>query len=257
MKIKMLIFFLVAVVAIIGPPQVKATTIHLDGISNAGWSMDDLTKAHLYIADVQTGNYYYQWIYAPNNPVPWNSREVLANDLRDGVLFNGTANEISVPNWQVQSAGDVFNNPANAIWKELSISPGTYTLKLTADSHAYQLNEFLWPNENNSSPVWNAYVQMYAVYDDTSKESFNFGDWNRARGTENSVLALYRQDVDGLIVNITKPAMVYFYINDYNSVDNGGSVTLEFTDPPPPVPLPGSLLLFGSGLAAFLVRRRR
>ena len=47
-----------------------------------------------------------------------------------------------------------------------------------------------------------------------------------------------------------------FYINDYNSVDNGASVTLEFSDPPP-VPVPGSLVLFGSGLTAFIGWRRR
>ena len=76
----------------------------------------------------------------------------------------------------------MFNNPAQAIWKSLSIAPGTYTLKLTNDSRAYQLNEFLWPNEANGTPVWNAYVQMYAVYDDATTGSFNFGDWSFFKG---------------------------------------------------------------------------
>ncbi len=232
MKIKLLIFFMAAVIAITSPPRVGAETIHLDGIANAGWSTDDLTKAHLYIADRSNpGTYYYQWKYAPNNPVPWNSREDLAVDLSDGVLFNNTTNEIAVPSRKVESAGDVFNNPAEAIWKKLTLSSGTYTLSLTADSHAYQLNEFLWPGES-TDPVWNAYVQMYAVYDDNSEGSFNFGDWTLARGTENDVLKRYRQVVDGMTINIPNPAELYFYINDYNSVDNGGSVTLEFTDPP-------------------------
>jgi hypothetical protein len=254
MKIKMLIFCMATVIAVAGPAQVGAEIVHLDGIANAGWYSDILTNAHLYIANLDIpGNYYYQWSYTPGNPTPlWNSRQALSDDLADGVLVNGTP----VGNWQVQSAGDVFNNPANAIWKTLNISPATYKLNLTADSRAYQLNEFLWSNESSSSPVWNAYVQIYAVYEDNSTGSFNFGDWSHSRGTESDVLTLYRQVVDGLLIDITQPATLYFYINDYNSVDNGASVTLEFTAPPP-VPLPGSLVLFGSGLTAFIAWRRR
>ena len=48
------------------------------------------------------------------------------------------------------------------------------------------------------------------------------------------------------------PATVNFYINDYNSVDNLGSVSLDVNA----VPLPGTLTLLGSGLALLLAGRR-
>ena len=60
--------------------------------------------------------------------------------------------------------------------------------------------------------------------------------------------------MDGMSITIPKSATMLFYINDYNSVDNGASVTLEFSQA---APLPGSLVLFGSGLLAFISWRRR
>ena len=253
MKKGWLILFIAAVVAFAGATGVTAAVIPLDGIANAGWYADDLTKAHLYIANTDNpGTYYYQWAYSAATPAPlWSSRENLATDLSDGVLVNGKP----VGNWRVESAGDVFNNPAQVIYKTLSIAPGTYTLRLTNDSRAYQLNEFLWPNESNGAPVWNAYVQMLARYDDTSTGSFNFGDWSDFKGSESDVLTYYRNNVDGMSITIPKSGTMYFYINDYNSVDNGASVTLEFSASP--VPLPGSLVLLGSGLVAGLLLGRR
>ena len=230
---------------------VGATVVHLDGIANAGWYADDLTKAHLYIANADVpGTYYYQWTYSPVDPLPlWSSRQELADDLADGVLVNNTV----VGNWRVESAGDVFGNPAAAIWKSFNLAAGTYALRLTADSRAYQLNEFLWPNETAGSPVWNAYVQMYAVYADNTTGSFNFGDWSGHRNSESEVLDYYRQFVDGTIIDLPQAAVMYFYLNDYNAVDNGGSVTLALS----PVPLPGGLMLLGGGLAVLWARRRR
>jgi hypothetical protein len=256
MKIKILFLFLSILILISGPSQVRATVIHLDGIANAGWSSDDFSKAHLYIADPDnSGTYYYQWTYSFANPAPlWNSRQALANDLNDGngVLVNGNP----VGNWKIESGGDVFNNPGSTIWKSLTFSPGEYKLSLTPDSHAYQLNEFLWGNEGNySTPIWNAYVQMYVEYNDGSNTSFNFGDWSQAQGTEGDVLALYHSTIDGMVLNLTKAGTIYFYINDYNSVDNGGSVSLEF-DKTCPVPVPGGLLLLGSALVSMYIRRR-
>lgn len=253
MKRIVLLTAMAVLLAGLGVWPAAATVVHLDGIANAGWYADDLTKAHLYIANTDVpGTYYYQWTYAPANPAPlWTSREALAADLADGVLVNSTV----VGNWRVESAGDVFGNPAAPIWKTLNLAAGTYVLRLTADSRAYQLNEFLWPNETAGSPVWNAYVQMYALYADSSTAGFVFGDWSFHQGAESAVLDYYRLNVDGLTITLPQAAQLYFYINDYNAVDNGAGVTLEFT--PMVVPTPTTLLLVASGLALLGLRRRR
>lgn len=231
-----------------------ATIVHLDGVANAGWYADDLTKAHLYIANPDApGTYYYQWSYDPSDPTPlWGSRQELAADLLDGVMVNGTP----VGNWRVESAGDVFGNPSAPVWKAVNLTAGSYVLRLTADSRAYQLNEFLWPNEAPGSEVWNAYVQMYAIYADSTTGGFTFGDWSLNKGSEAEVLDYYRQAVDGLIINLPQAALLYFYINDYNAVDNGASVTLELTQNVV-VPVPPTLFLVASGLALLGLRRRR
>ncbi|MGQ9922013.1 MAG: hypothetical protein ACUVRZ_11915, partial [Desulfobacca sp.] len=119
-------------------------------------------------------------------------------------------------------------------------------------SRAYQLNEFLWANVV-ANPVWNAYVQMYAVLADSSTLSFAFGDWSFNQGSESDALNYYRQFVDGLTIALPQAATVHFYINDYNAVDNGASVTLEISA----VPLPTNMVLVGSGLVLLLGLRRR
>ena len=72
MKIKLLIFCMVAVFAVAGPPQVGAEIIHLDGIANAGWYADDSNQSpSVYCLSLTTaGTYYYQWIYSIATPAP-------------------------------------------------------------------------------------------------------------------------------------------------------------------------------------------
>jgi hypothetical protein len=219
-----------------------AALVSLDGVANAGWSTDDLTRTHLYIYDLTAGAYAYQWWYGVSGPLPWSSVQDLVNDLSDNVLNN--AGGIPVGDWKVESGGDAFNQPAAVIWKSVSLAAGTYSLYLTADSRAYDIKDYVWPNETVDH-IWNCYVQILADYV-SSTESFNFGDWDDRQPTEAEALDYYRANVDGTTITLTADAVVYFFINDYNSVDNAGSVTLEIL----PIPLPGTLSLLALGLAA-------
>jgi hypothetical protein len=45
----------------VGAPGARAYTVFLDGVANAGWYSEDLTRAHLSIRDNDSGGYYYQW----------------------------------------------------------------------------------------------------------------------------------------------------------------------------------------------------
>jgi len=49
-------------------------------------------------------------------------------------------------------------------------------------------------------------------------------------------------------LNLAQAANVYFYINDYNAIDNTGGVTLDIRA----VPEPASLWLLGSGMLLLL-----
>ncbi len=219
-----------------------AYSIYVDGVANAGWYADTLEKTHLYVWDFDRGAYAYQWVYDGVTSLPWNSLADFQADLSDNVL--NAAGNIPLGNWQVQSGGDVFNQPAAPIWKSLSIPAGSYRLRLTADSRAYDLQAVPWPNESQQS-LWNAYVQIHGRYQGGGTFDLAFGDWSYRRLTEAEVLAFYHANVDGLPLLLAEPAELFFYINDYNAIDNASGVTLELVL----VPLPSTLVLGGAGLA--------
>ena len=157
-------------------------------------------------------------------------------------------------NWHVESGGNPFH-PSDSVFKTLTLPAGEYTLRLTQNSEAYNLQAYRWPGEKTHQDVWNAYVEIYAVYQNgASPASFHFGGYdNYWQTSESDALAYYRSHVDGMKVILDFSAVVNFYINDYNSVDNLGSVSLDVTA----VPLPGTLPLLGSGLLLLLAARRR
>ncbi|MBI4642561.1 MAG: hypothetical protein HY743_02230 [Deltaproteobacteria bacterium] len=228
-----------------------AYTVHLDGVVNATWS--DNPTTYLYVAHADSSGYYYQWNYGTGT-LPWTSRQNLVDDLGDNVLNN--AGNIPVGDWKVESGGDPFH-PSSTIMKTLALTAGTYTLRLTSDSEAYNLKSYQWPNETPADlNVWNAYVEILAVYKNDTNESFQFGGYTGYWQTnEADALAYYRANVDNKKITLAYDADLFFYINDWNTVDNAKSVTLEI------VPLPGSLALLGPGLAMLLAgnfwRRKR
>ena len=226
----------------------SAITVTLDGVANATWWQNPTT--YLYVAHADSSGYYYQWNSGTGSlPANWTSLDAMVQDLVNNRTYVGDND------WKIESGGDPFNNPdASYVWKSLTLPAGQYNLSLALDSEAYNLKSYQWPNET-SQDIWNAYVQILIVYQNgagTVSESFGGFDgyW---QSSEADALAYYRQYVDGKLFTLEYPAEVYFYINDYNSVDNAKSVTLEIN----PVPLPGSLYLVGSGMALLLAGFRR
>jgi hypothetical protein len=242
MKIKLFSFIgLFLLLSIVGASSARADTISLDAIANAGWYSEDLTRTHLSIRDNDSGGYYYQWSYGNGN-LPWSSLNDLVTDLTDDGILNTLG--INVGNWLLESGGDVFNHPDSGIYKSMYLPQGWYELTLAPESHAYNLEDF-WGGSS-----WNAYVQIWADYGDI----FNFGEGYPLYGTEEDALEYYRNCVDGMRIYLAQSADVYFFINDWNSVDNDGIITLDIQ--PAPVPEPGTLYLVASGLTFFLARRR-
>jgi hypothetical protein len=238
---------ILAALALLSAPVV-ATVVTLDGVANAGWSNN--LQTYLYVATADSSGYYYQWNYNSGSQ-PWTSVQDLNNDLSNNVLDK--AGGITVGDWKIESGGNAFNPQNNGvIWKTLTdLSPGWYSLRLTSDSQAYNLKDYKWPKETPDLNVWNAYVQIDAKYSGGGSYRFNFGKYDYWQSTEAGALQYYRANVDGLQIYLADTADLRFYINDSNSVDNAGSVSLEFN----PVPLPGSLYLLGPGLAFLLARR--
>jgi hypothetical protein len=232
---------------------VSAARIDLDGVLNSGFA-GNMPNSYLFIQDLTSGSYAYKWTPL-SGTLPWVSREDLVGDLTNNILFDETQQETHFGDWLVEAGGDPFKSPEKLIWKSISLNAGTYVLSLTSDSHAYNLTDYKWPEEDPRS-LWNAYVQIYADYGGGASASFNFGEFYgdpNITQTEADVLNYYRNVVDGMQITLTQAADVYFYINDTNSIDNAGSVSLEIQ----PVPEPAAVYLLGTGLMGLAALRGR
>jgi hypothetical protein len=229
----------------------SAERIDLDGVWNSGF-YQNMPNSYLYVYDLTANTYAYRWNYGGSTPLYWNDRNELVADLADNALSIAGQNR-PIGNWRVESGGDPFNRPSDFIWESISLSAGTYALSLTSDSRAYDLLDFRWSNETPQQ-AWNAYVQIYADYGGGRNASFNFGEAPAfIQSNEAAALAFYRTYVDGMQIELAQAANVYFYINDDNSLDNFGGVSLEIKS----VPEPGAVYLLGSGLLTLALTRRR
>ena len=229
----------------------SAALIDLDGVLNSGFA-SNMPNSYLFVKSFTSDTYAYQWRFGDVGVPPWTSREQLVNDLSDSIL-NAAGQTAPIENWYVESGGDPLKFPSNSIWKSISLNPGTYVLMLTSDSPAYNLSGHAWSTEI-PVPAWNAYVQIYADYGGGQNASFNFGEAAAfIKPTEAEALNFYRNHVDGMQIELAQAANVYFYINDINSLDNYGGVSLQIQ----PVPEPGAVYLLGSGLLALALIQRR
>ena len=213
----------------------NATLITLDGVDNAVLSSEDKTKPYLNVWDVTNNNYYYQWKYGDPGSLQWGNMDQLTSHLyaQDGLT------------WWLESGGDPFN-PVTPIWKSISLAHGTYQISLADSSSAYNLLDY-WGDD-----MWNAYVQISTNHGD----SFSFGDGALNFNSENNALTFYNLYVDGMIVDLQQDTEMYLYINDGNSVDNSGSVTLSIEATPVPEPSTVVLLAFGM-LSLFTWRHKQ
>jgi len=240
MQKRLIEIFIAAVLAVISYSYSHAstTTVTLDGIANAGYSADDLTSTYLYVKDLKdlTDNtddtYSFQWRYDGSTPLPWSNMNDLITDLNSQGF-----------NWWLESGGDPFNKPSSPIWTSVFFEKGLYEISLAPDSGAYNLSDY-W-NKND----WNAYVQMYAAYGD----SFNFGEGAYITDSQDNALNYYRANVDGKTITLKEDTNLYFYINDFNSIDNAGSVKLNVSV----VPEPGQVVLFIAGAILLVVWHQR
>lgn len=208
-------------------------SVTLDGIANAGYWADDLGSAYLYVKDIDSGLYTYQWRYGVNpEQLAWSNMDELVADLNTKGF-----------NWWLESGGDPFNNPSSPIWTSVFFEKGLYEINLAPDSEAYNLTDY-WGNND-----WNAYVQMYAAYGD----SFNFGEGSDVADTKDDSLNYYRSNVNGMTISLKEDTNLYFYINDNNSIDNAGSVKLNVNV----VPEPGQVVLFIAGAILLVVWHHR
>ena len=246
MKIKFFIsitaFMLLIMISFTGA---EAQIVHIDGVLNAGWYANDLNGPYLNIRDDSDSDYIYQWSYNSGS-LSWTNFDELVADLNGVVADDQIA---PTGNWGIESGGDPFNAPSSPILTSgTELSAGTYSISLAENSTAYDLEDYWHKNS------WNAYVQIWADYGNGEGASFNFGEGDWSFASEAAALEHYSYNVDGMEITLAYDADLYFYLNDYCSLDNGGSITLDIQSCS--VPVPGTLYLLFSGLGMLIFKRR-
>ena len=230
----------IALVVLFMVPAAVAMTVKLDAVENAGWNAEPLGQPYLKILDDGST---VVWS-SVQSPVAWSSFANLVADLSDnyiGAAGSGT----SLGTYTIQSGGNVFSGLATPIYKTHRLPAGQYQISLDLNSKAYNLMGYSDSNYVGDN-LWNAYVQMWT----SDGQSRSLGGGTTFYGSEAAALAAYDTMTASLF--LSEEADLFLYINDINSLDNTGSVTLNIQ----PVPLPAAWLLFGSGMAALVGGRR-
>lgn len=216
-------------------PNAGAYKLILNSVYNASWWEKDLSKSYLTIFD---GNDTAQYSYVGNDLTDWSGYSDLVTDLSDAWIGDPGAG-IEVGDYSIHSGGNVFSSYYGTIYKTLSLAAGDYTISLADGSGVYNLL-------GGSDEYWNAYVQIFGDLNDA------FGDGAPLFSTEVDALNAYSDK--NITFTLMEDSYLNFYINDWNSLDNIGDVTLNIQ--PASIPEPATLLLLSSGMFALAVKRR-
>ena len=226
-----------------------AYSVTLDSVDNAGWYNGSLDQSYLRLFD--EGN-TLQWSYDGGNLL-WSDFTGLVADLSDGWI-GANPSGIYLGNYTIQSGGDVFGSPPpSPIWTSLGLPGGQYQISLDPNSRAYNIEGYNDPNYLGSDK-WNAYVQMWT----SDGQSLAFGGGGSFFGSEADALTYYQAASNNISLYLASNADLFFYINDNNSLDNIGSVTLNIQASTAPIPATFPLLFTGlATLAASRIVRKR
>ncbi|WP_372679459.1 VPLPA-CTERM sorting domain-containing protein [Desulfosarcina sp.] len=225
-------------------PAAEAMTVTLDAVENAGWSFEPLGQPYLKILDADND---IVWSGGNSDAITtWNDFADLVADLSDDQI-GAAGSDPGLGEYEIQSGGNVFSDLVTPIYKTLSLPAGQYTISLDPGSESYNLKGYDAPESKYAGGnLWNAYVQLWT----SDGQDLPFGDGDTQHESSAEALAAYDKITASL--NLLHDADLHFYINDSNSLDNTGSVTLNIQA----VPLPAAWLLFGSGMAALVGGRR-
>jgi hypothetical protein len=216
-------------------PSANAATITLDGKANAGWYDQNLSESYL--------NIFYdndqKWTYNGSNLL-WENYEAMILDLSDDYIGDKNSGGTYLGEYTINSGGDVFSSSPNTpIYKSIFLTAGNYNISLADYSETYNRKGY------SGEDAWTDYVQIFG-----GNINVAFGDGGITYSTENEAYQVYSSLI--IPINITESTELKFYLNDWNSLDNIGKVTLDIQ----PVPEPATLLLLGSGMAAIATRRK-
>lgn len=146
--------------------------------------------------------------------------------------------------WRLESAGNIWSSD-NIVGESLNnLHAGTYRISPDPNSDAYM---YSFPDNKEYSGRYWWELHIEAKQGDVT--SYMLGSNQSQTSADSALQAVLGQYID---ISIAEGGSLSFWIWDWNSIDNSGSLKFNVTS----VPEPSTLLLLSIGLF-FLMRRAR
>lgn len=216
------------------PGAVLGATITLNGINDAGLYPGQTPFIH-YMNDNSTD----VLLGVAASEQEWTG----AQQVYDYAYANGLGE------WKLYSAGNIWSPDAYAGENLSDLDAGTY--RITPVAGAYMYDGWGWDPDYSDKYWWELHIEATQVYENGQllpTAYYMLGSYDSYSSPDLAFGAAQGQYQD---ITLAEGGQLRFWIWDWNSIDNSGSLTFDIAA----VPEPSTLLLLGLGLA-FLVWRR-
>ncbi len=174
--------------------------------------------------------------YVPSSEGPFNSKENVSS----------YADSKGITGWTLYSSGNIWSSDQIVGDFLIGLAPGPYRVSVV--SGAFMRDSFNWSNYYGSF-WWELHIQVRDPSGNPIGSDYILGSNSPYSSADEALSSNLGKYYD---FNLPPGGSLLFWIYDLNSIDNLGNLTFKVTL----VPIPSTILLFGTGLIFFVKRIR-